>query len=249
MTTHTLKETSQSHALPRITYSTFTRQRFFWSSRAARAVLAFTLATAGAAAQSHGDTGSPYSFIDEVFVGGNYTRGFAGPGLAGSNFGGWNVSGTRYFSPLLGFALDAQGMYGHAPLNEPLSSFSDPQVRKHTFMAGPQIRWRRRARWSASIRLMAGVVNTSTGSLPTGQSAPALGLYENATKFAFRPGSTFDFHLSPRVSMRMSNGPIFERQNGGFKGQFSTSVGLVFRMGHHPERNHSLPAAPSQSGQ
>jgi hypothetical protein len=104
MTTRTMKELNRFPTLHQVTPLAVSRKRSVWQSRVARVFVGFALATAGAAAQSHGDTGSPYSFIDEVFVGGNYTRGFAGPGLAGSNFGGWNVSGTRYFSPLLGFS-------------------------------------------------------------------------------------------------------------------------------------------------
>lgn len=190
-----------------------------------RILLILALCAAAAMAQ----TPSPYSFTEEIYVGGNFTRSYAGPSLPAANFGGWNVSGTRYFNPILGLAVDAQGIYGRAPLEN-----SDPLVRKHYFLAGPQIRWRRGARLSASIRLMAGVVNTSTESLPDGITPTGLGMYQDATKLAFRPGTTLDFNLSPRMALRLSNGPLIERQNGTFKGQLSTSIGLVLRLRQRP---------------
>jgi hypothetical protein len=193
-----------------------------------RTVAAFLVVAAGAIAQTAGGDSSPYSFRDEIFVGGNYTRASTGPDLSGANFGGWNVSHAHYFTPLLGMAVDAQGMYGNAPLDEALRSLSNPLIRKHSFLAGPQLRWRRGRRVAASIRLLTGVANTSTSDLTT---PTAFGLYENATKLAFKLGGALDFNLSPRMALRIANGALIERQNGGFKAQISPSVGLVFRFG------------------
>jgi hypothetical protein len=194
-------------------------------------LLAMGLSAGAAAGQSTGSSANPYQFRNEIFAGGNYTRAFTGPGLGSKNFGGWNASGTHYFTPLLGLSVDAMGTYGEAPLDGRAGAIANPAVRKHVFLVGPQFRWRMRPRWAASFRLMGGVVNSSYGSLP-GTSGPAgLGLYESATKLAFRPGGNLDFNISPRMALRLSNGPLFERQNGGFRTQFSTSVGLVFRMG------------------
>lgn len=199
------------------------------------------ITAASAMAQTAGSTPSPYDFRDEIYVGGNYTRASTGLERDGANFGGWQAGSTHYFTPVWGLAFDALGIYGNAPQSAAFNAFSEPQVRKHYFMAGPQIRWRRGNRWASSLRLVAGVSNTSTGSLDPMVTATDLGLYPNATKFAFRPGTTLDYNISPRVALRLSNGALIERQDGRLKGQFSTSLGLLFRFDNR--------AAAASSGQ
>lgn len=199
------------------------------------------ITTASAMAQTAGSTPSPYDFRDEIYVGGNYTRASTGLERDGANFGGWQAGSTHYFTPVWGLAFDALGIYGNAPQSAAFNAFSEPQVRKHYFMAGPQIRWRRGNRWASSLRLVAGVSNTSTGSLGDALTPTDIGLYPNATKLAFRPGTTLDYNISPRVALRLSNGALIERQDVRLKGQFSTSLGLLFRFDNR--------AAAASSGQ
>ena len=174
---------------------------------------------------------SPYTFTNDIFVGGVFTRGASGPNLDDTNFGGWNLSGTHYFTPRLGATTDIQGFYGHAPIAPSSFTSSDPLVSKYVFLAGPQYRWRTRPRYSSSIRLLAGVTDTDSDT-PSGTVFPAtLGLYPNATKFAFKPGLAFDLNITPRMAFRYSGGVLVERQNGDFQRDFNLSVGLLFRLG------------------
>lgn len=194
-------------------------------------MLLLGLFTGTSFAQRPDSVPSPYDFANDLFVGGVFARGMSGPNLDDTNFGGWNVSGTHYFTPTLGTTVDVQGFYGHAPIAPSSFTLSDPLVSKYVFMAGPQYRWRKRARYSSSIRLLAGVTDTNSDT-PSGTISPAmLGLYPNATKFAFKPGLAFDLNITPRMAFRYSGGVLVERQNGDFQRDFNLSVGLVFRLG------------------
>ena len=60
---------------------------------------------------------SPYSYHNDIFIGGSFMMATAGPSLSSVSFGGWNISATHHFTPLLGFAADVQGPYGHVSIS------------------------------------------------------------------------------------------------------------------------------------
>jgi hypothetical protein len=186
-------------------------------------------ATMPAAAQDAVKT--PYSFGNEVFVGGNYMRAASGPVLGNTDFGGWNISATHYFTPLLGLTADFQGDYGHAPISPSPLLANNPFVYQHLFFLGPQVRWHRGERFASSLRVLIGatdaVSNSDTESVPPS----AFGLYPSATTLAIKPGGTFDVNLSPRVALRLAPGVLLERQGGSFQRDLSISTGFVFRIG------------------
>lgn len=193
--------------------------------------LLFALLTGTAFGQRPDSIKSPYTFTNDLFVGGVFTREASGPNLDDTNFGGWNVSGTHYFTPRLGATADVQGFYGHAPIAASRFTSSGPLVSKYVFLAGPQYRWRTRPRYSSSIRMLVGVIDTDADT-PSATILPAaLELYPNATKFAFKPGLAFDLNITPRMAFRYSGGLLVERQNGDFQRDFNLSVGLLFRLG------------------
>jgi hypothetical protein len=175
---------------------------------------------------------STSTYSNEVFAGGTYARANSGPDLNDTNFGGWDLSAAHYLTPFLGATVDVQGLYGHAPIAPSQFISANPLVSKYVFMAGPQLRWRQGYhRFDASLRLLAGVTDTNAQT-PSGAVSPnVLGLYPNATKFAFKPGGTFDINLSPRMAIRYSAGVLLERENGDFQRDFDLSAGLVFRFG------------------
>jgi hypothetical protein len=75
-----------------------------------------------------------YVSRDELFVGGNYLRAASGRVLRNTDFGGWNISATHYFTPLLGFRADFQGDYGHAPISSTLLLANNPFAYQHLFL-------------------------------------------------------------------------------------------------------------------
>lgn len=202
------------------------------SSRTIRiAILTLGIYKGVAAAQSPDAIRTPYSIRNEVYLGGSYLRGASGPNLDSTNSGGWNVMATHYFTPLFGLSADVQGDYGQAPVPSSTQLSSDPFVYQNLFFVGPQIRWRRKAKFASSVRLLAGVVDTVSNT-DSGLTAPsAVGLYPNATKLALKPGATFDFNLSQRVALRYAGGLLLEREDGGFQKYLNVSVGIVFRIG------------------
>jgi hypothetical protein len=194
------------------------------------AILALGICQLVAAAQSP-EVQTPYSIRNKIYLGGTYLRGASGPGLNSTNSAGWNVMATHYITPLLGLSADVQGNYGHAPVPPSAQLSSDPFVYQNLFFVGPQLRWRRKAKFASSVRLLAGVVDTVSDT-DTGRIPPsAFGLYPNATKLALKPGAAFDFNLSPRIALRYAGGLLLEREDGGFQKYFNASVGVVFRVG------------------
>jgi hypothetical protein len=189
------------------------------------------LITATSFAQAQDQTTSSETYESELFAGGVYARASSGPNLNDTNFGGWNMSAAHYLTPFLGATVDVQGLYGHAPIAPSQFTSSDPLVSKYVFMAGPQLRWRQGSRFSASLRLLAGVTDTNAQTPSGAVSANALGLYSNATKLGLKPGGTFDISLSPHLAIRYSAGLLLERQNGDFQRDVDLSAGLVFRFG------------------
>jgi hypothetical protein len=169
---------------------------------------------------------------NELYSGGVYARAKTGPSLNDTNFGGWNISTSHYFTPFLGAAVDVQGMYGHAPVASSTLTASDPLVSKYLYMAGPNFRWHQGRRISGGIRLLAGVSDTNTSTSSGSLSPGELGLFPNATKLALKPGGTFDINLSSRWAIRYAAGVLLEHQNGDFQRDFDLSGGLVFRFGH-----------------
>jgi hypothetical protein len=169
---------------------------------------------------------------NELYSGGVYARAKTGPSLNDTNFGGWNISTSHYFTPFLGASVDVQGMYGHAPVASSTLTASNPLVSKYLYMAGPNFRWRQGRRISGGIRLLAGVSNTNTSTSSGSLSPVELGLFPNATKLALKPGGTFDINLSSRWAIRYAAGVLLEHQNGDFQRDFDLSGGLVFRFGH-----------------
>lgn len=194
-------------------------------------ILTLSLGAASASAQARDAIQTPYVSGNEIFVGGNYLRAASGPVLGNTEFGGWNIGATHYFTPLLGLTADFQGDYGHAPISSTVLLANNPFVYQHLFLLGPQIRWHRGERFASSLRVLIGatdtVSNSDTGSIPPS----AFGLYPSATTLAMKPGGTFDVNLSPRVALRLAPGVLLERQGGSLQRDLSVSTGFVFRLG------------------
>jgi hypothetical protein len=194
-------------------------------------IFLFFLLTAKSFAQTTTAPESSSSFTNEFYSGGAYTRAKVGPNLSDTNFGGWNISSARYFTAFLGAAVDAQGMYGHAPVAPSTFTSSGPLVSKYLYLAGPEFRWHQGRRISGGIRLLAGVSDTNVSTSSGAYSSGALCLYPNATKLALKPGGTFDINLSSRWAIRYSAGVLLERENADIQRDLNLSCGLVFRFG------------------
>jgi len=185
--------------------------------------------TASRSAQTSAPT--VYSHPIEAFVGGQFARGKLGPDLDDSNLAGWNVSVTDYLTPTIGVTADFQGLYGRAPVTNRLGLANSPFVSQHSYFLGPQLRWRKRERYSMSERILVGATTSSFDSDLDGQSPQAFGMYPNATKLAIKIGGALDINLKPRIALRIAPGTVIQRYNGETKAQFGLSTGLVFRFG------------------
>jgi hypothetical protein len=179
---------------------------------------------------------SPYTFKNDISFGALYLRGKSGPNLDDTNYAGWALSTAHYFTPIFAMSADVQGVYGHAPVPSSTGLSDNPFVSQYAYFVGPQIRWRRRPRYSSSARVLVGAATSIFDSDTLGQSPTKFGLYPNETKLAIKVGTNFDLNLSPRVALRIASGTLFERYNGGFDHEFSIGTGLVYRIGKGASR-------------
>jgi hypothetical protein len=195
----------------------------------------FSLAAISLLAQEPASVAPPNApsndFKNEIYAGGVYARGESGPGMDDTNFGGWNLSATHYFMSHLGATLDLQGLYGNAPVSSSLFPTADATESKYLYMIGPQIALHKTRRIASSLQLLAGVADTHTSTSPGSIPPTTLGLFPDATKFAFKPGGTFDVNVSSRFAVRYTGGVLLERENGDFQRDFDLSVGLVYKFG------------------
>jgi hypothetical protein len=162
-------------------------------------------------------------------VSGSYLRTQHGPKIKDANFAGGNVGATHYFTSHWGFVIDGQGNYGHASIVKLPSA--NPYVYQCLFLAGPQIRWSIKRRYSSSTQLLAGAADSVWDTKTLGGPPTMFGFYPNATKLAFKLGTTFDYNLSPRLALRVSSGSLLKRKGGDFQSKFNVSTGLLFRIG------------------
>ena len=78
---------------------------------------------------------------------------------------------------------------------------------------------------------MGGGVYGKFSSGLNGAPPNALGLYVDQLAFAAAVGGSFDFNLSPRLSVRLMSDFAPTRFGSGTQEEFAGAVGIVYKMG------------------
>ena len=145
---------------------------------------------------------------EEVFGGYSYLRANPGSGFKGSNASGWNASAAWNWNKWLGVKGDFSGHYCCSGNGE----------KKHDFLFGPQITFRR----NAVNFFVHGLVGVSHGS------APAF----SDTVLAWAGGGGVDLRLNERFSVRIAQ-VDFLRTNyaNTWQNHFRYSGGVVIKFG------------------
>ena len=173
-----------------------------------------------------------YDYRYEVYGGFAYSHFNAGPNLLqGSNLGGFDLQGVRWFRRHWAAAANVRGYYGTSGVVPNTYGIRGPFVSEHMFLAGPEFRG-----WSnphASLTLHAlfggayGNFDSALGGVPPGN----LGLFSNQFAFGSALGGAVDLNRSPRLAFRISpDATLTNFGSAGIHEQFAISVGIVYRL-------------------
>lgn len=179
----------------------------------------------------------------EVYGGFAYSRFTAGPQLVqGSNLGGFDVQGTRWFTTRLGLTGNVRGYYGTSGAQPNPYGIRGPFVSETLFMGGPEYRGPSNQHVTTTFHALFGGDHGNFESAlydQHGQKVPplAVGFFSNQVAFASALGGSLDLNRSPKLAFRISPDAILtDFGSSGIKADFAISVGLVYRLGRDKVR-------------
>lgn len=171
----------------------------------------------------------------ELFGGNSYGRidtGLASSGDEHHNLAGWNASVSVNLNSWFGVGADFAGYYGTPEIK---GAFPPVHERVYTFMAGPQIFYRRHERWTPFAHVLFGA--TKVHAFVADDSL-------RDTAFSMAVGGGVDFKTTQHIAFRLiqadylmtrfkSASPLPPFGNVGSTSQHSVRIsgGVVFRFG------------------
>jgi opacity protein-like surface antigen len=127
----------------------------------------------------------------------------------GSNFNGWNAEAQYNFDRWIGIVADFGGQYG-TPITASGTVSGLPTMSRYTFMAGPVISYRTKAKLTPFVHALFGYDRASLGaSTIIGTSSPVTSFASTYTDFAFALGGGVDYKLSRRFALRLGQLDFF----------------------------------------
>ena len=182
----------------------------------------------------------------EVYGGAAFSHFKGGPQLIeGANLGGFDIQGTRWFTPRLGATANARGYYGTEGPAPNAFNVHGPMVYEHMLLGGVTYRMLSREHAALNAHAMAGgAYGVFDHSLGSGATPRDVGLYNNGGSFASTIGGSLDLNRSPKLALRISPDWILTRYSGYGtptvvpsklvtynQNEFGISVGIVYRLG------------------
>jgi hypothetical protein len=177
-----------------------------------------------------------YSQLYEVNASMGYLRWTPGKTLQRVTLYAWDTGVTRYYNQKLGVTIDGRGYYGSPfvgigdgkPGN---SSVTNPAISLYNVMGGPTYRFITEPRYAVSGRVMAGLSHGNFSGDANGFDPTALGLYPDSNTFIISASAPLDYHVSPRVSVRLSPEYVATGYGSSIQNSFGFTGGFVFRFG------------------
>ncbi len=152
-----------------------------------------------------------------------------------TNLVGAGGQGTMWFSPIVGVGGRASYVTGTIPVDQNEAGVTSTGMSETIFLFGPEIRIFRGARWTVTVH---GLVGGSYGIFDknlSNQKPPILpgsvGMYNNQLAFVYAAGGSYDYNISPKLSVRI----ITDFQPSYFghsvQKEFAGGVGVVYKLG------------------
>jgi opacity protein-like surface antigen len=121
----------------------------------------------------------------------------------GSNFNGWNAEAQFNFDRWFGIVADFGGQYG-TPITASGTVSGLPSMSRYSFMAGPVISYRAKAKITPFVHALFGYDRASlSASTITGTSSPVTSFASTYTDFAIALGGGLDYKLSRHFALRV----------------------------------------------
>lgn len=189
--------------------------------------------TPPAVAQNDALANVRYDYRYEVYGGFAYSHFNAGPSLIqGSNLGGFDVQGVRWFRQHWAIGANVRGYYGTSGVEPNTYGIKGPFVSEYMFMAGPEYRGWSNRHASLTLHAFFGGAHGGFDSALNGVPPATLGLFSNQVTFGSAIGGAVDLNRSPRLAFRISpDATLTNFGSAGIHEQFAISVGIVYRLG------------------
>ena len=144
---------------------------------------------------------------------------------------GFNGQATAWVKPVFGLAASLRGDYGHYPATPNSYGVSNPAISQYVFVFGPDFRLWRTPRHALGLHALVGGAYGKFDSQLNGAPPNSVGLFVNQLALAEAIGGSFDFNLSPKLSVRVVTDFAPTHYGTGQQQEFQGSVGFVYKMG------------------
>jgi len=156
----------------------------------------------------------------------------AGRSFPANNLLGWNGTATAYFRPLWGIQGSFRGLYGTVDVPANQYGITNPKMSETLFLFGPTFRFRRRENSSLGAHVLIGAAyGVFDKDFPQGVQPIQVGMYNTKLAFGSAIGMSYDYNLSPRLSVRVIADWQPTRYGYTVQNEFAGSVGVVYRIG------------------
>jgi hypothetical protein len=168
----------------------------------------------------------------ELYGGFAFSHFNSGPSLvAGTNLGGFDFQGTRWFSNWLGVTANLRGYYGTQGVVPNALQIHGPFVYEHQFLGGATFRGPRNQHAALNFHVLAGgAYGVFNSALDPGETPQQFGMFGNGLAFATALGGSADLNRSQRIALRISPDYLLTRFGGVSQNEFAISVGILYRF-------------------
>jgi hypothetical protein len=160
----------------------------------------------------------------------NYFTTTYGHALKSSLYGA-SAQGTAWLSPLVGGVAALRWGSGTIAIDPNQFGITNPRISQTLFLFGPEIRPFRKDKWAIGGHVLIGgtygIFSHDLQGVPPNQ----VGLYADQLAFAVATGGTFDYAITPRLSIRVI--PDFQPTFYGHSSQkdFAGQFGVAYKFG------------------
>ncbi|HEV2276394.1 MAG TPA: hypothetical protein VGR96_19635 [Acidobacteriaceae bacterium] len=176
--------------------------------------------------------GVKYNNKYEMYGGPAYSHFNGGPSLVdGTNLGGFDIQGTRWFTPRLGATVNLRGYYGTQAVVPNHYGISGPFIFEHMGLGGLSIRGPKNQHAALNFHALVGAsYGIFSTALNPGLVPPQLGMFNNSFALATAMGGSLDLNRSPKIALRLSPDYLFTNFGGGQQHEVAFSVGILYRF-------------------
>ena len=176
--------------------------------------------------------GVKYNNKYEIYGGPAYSHFNGGPSLInGTNLGGFDVQGTRWFTSRLGATVNLRGYYGTQSVVPNDLRINGPFIYEHQALGGVSIRGPKNQHAALNFHaLVGGSYGVFNSALDHGQTPQQFGMFANGFALATALGGSIDLNRSPKLALRLSPDYLLTNFGGGTQHEFAMSVGILYRF-------------------